>query len=204
MYQCEEKNKRPYFFVKRLLDVVFSGVLIIFLSLPMLIIWVAVRLDSCGLPIFKQTRIGRGGKKFLCYKFRTMRADAPECPTKDFKNMSAYVTRTGRFLRRSSLDELPQLINVLKGDMSLVGPRPLICGEQDVHRMRMQRGVYSIRPGITGLSQICGRDELSDEKKVELDRAYLDGLGLWQDIRILGKTINKVLDGEGIAGTGSL
>ena len=185
--------------VKRVLDLFFSFILLFLLALPMLIIWIAVRIDSEGGGIFRQERIGRDGKPFVCYKFRTMYQSAPHnCPSARLDCPQRYITRVGRVLRRTSLDELPQLYNVLLGDMSLVGPRPLIAEEREVHRMRAENGSYRLRPGITGLSQISGRDTVTDSVKAELDGRYLAEFGLMQDIRILGATFGKVITGEGI------
>ncbi len=193
-------KRRVYSLVKRFLDIFFAIALLVFLWLPMLLIWAAVRLDSKGGGIFKQRRVGRGGKVFICYKFRTMYSHAPgERASSDFEDVGKYITMVGSFLRKTSLDELPQLFNVLKGDMSLVGPRPLIISETRVHAERMRNGVYFLRPGLTGLSQINGRDALSDERKVELDTEYLMEFGFFQDLRIVGATVGKVLRGDGIA-----
>ena len=194
------QKKHVYATVKRVLDVFFSSLLLFFLALPMLLIWFSVRISSRGEGIFKQARIGKNGKSFVCYKFRTMYKDAPSnTPSSDFASVEKYVTPIGRILRRTSLDELPQLYNVLKGDMSLVGPRPLIFEETEMHRMRKEAGVYSIRPGLTGLSQINGRDSITDERKAELDRAYLEAFGFIQDVKIIGKTVTGVISGDGIA-----
>ena len=191
-------TQKKYHVLKRILDVIFSFVLIIFLALPMLIIWLAVRIDTRGSGIFRQTRIGMGGKPFVCYKFRTMYLSAsPKRPSAGFSDVDRFVTPVGRILRSTSLDELPQLFNVLKGDMSLVGPRPLIPEEDYVHKGRTENGVYSLRPGITGLSQISGRDELPDSLKIELDTKYLYEFGLAEDVRILAQTVKKVISGEG-------
>ena len=169
------------------------------MCLPMLVIWLLVRMDSEGGGFFRQVRIGKNSKAFVCYKFRTMYVTAPHnCPTSRLENGERYVTRVGRVLRRTSLDELPQLFNVLRGDMSLVGPRPLIAEEREVHRLRRERGVYDLRPGITGLSQISGRDRISDALKVELDQRYLAEFGFMQDVKIIGATVSKVISGEGI------
>ncbi len=193
------KSKKTYFFVKRLLDIFFSAVLLVFLLLPMILIWMAVRLNSPGKGIFRQIRVGREGKMFVCYKFRTMYVSAPPCcPSSRFVNAEKYVTPVGKFLRRSSLDELPQLFNVLKGDMSLVGPRPLILAEAEVHSKRRENGVYSLRPGITGLSQINGRDMVTDAMKIELDTRYLGNFGFLQDAKILGLTLGRVITGNGM------
>ncbi len=186
-------------YVKRMLDMVFSLALIFFLLLPMLIISVAIRADSSGKAIFKQKRCGRRGKIFICYKFRTMSVDAPDnIPASDFHDRKKYVTRVGRFLRRTSLDELPQLFNVLKGDMSLVGPRPLIFEEKSIHERRIQIGIYELRPGITGMAQVSGRNLLDDDEKLRNDRYYLDNLRLGLDFKILFRTVGKVLQREGL------
>jgi len=193
------KRNGIYKWVKRGLDLFFSFALLVFLWLPMLVIWGVVRLDSPGGGIFRQRRVGRDGKPFTCYKFRTMYITAPpNCPSVLLKDADKYITPIGRFLRRTSLDELPQIFNVIKGDMSLVGPRPLILEETAVHDLRIKNGVYSLRPGITGLSQICGRDRVSDDKKIELDTRYLESLSFLQDLRIVGATLGKVITGEGI------
>ena len=189
-----------YFFVKRLLDIFFSAILLVLLCIPMLMIWCAVAFTSRGGGIFRQRRVGRGGRTFICYKFRTMYKHAPHSvPTAKLLNAKSYVTPVGKVLRRTSLDELPQLFNVLKGDMSIIGPRPLILEEKEVHSQRKSAGIYALRPGITGLSQINGRDELSDGEKVALDSKYLQEFGIMQDARILAGTLGKVLSGEGIA-----
>ena len=186
---------------KRVLDVVFAVALVAFLAIPMALIWLAVVITSRGGGIFSQTRIGKDGKEFTCYKFRTMRRDTPVCSAKQMAEQGGaekYLTPIGRFLRRTSLDELPQLWNVIKGDMSLVGPRPLIADEREVHRAREQSGVYRLRPGITGLAQIRGRNSISDERKVELDTQYLYELGFVQDVKILGLTALGVISKKDI------
>lgn len=190
------KNSR-YLPLKRALDVTFSALLLIFLSFPMLVIALAVGLTSRGGILFRQTRIGRGGKGFTCYKFRTMVSHAPpNRPSCDFADAERYITPVGRFLRRTSLDELPQLWNVLRGDMSLVGPRPLIGEEQEIHRIRSEHGVYRVRPGMTGLAQIHGRDRLGDSEKAAYDIRYVSSLSLREDLRIVGRSFACVLTGE--------
>jgi len=194
-----KSSKGAYACVKRFLDVFFALALLAFLWLPMLIIAVAVRADSPGKAIFRQIRVGRDGRLFVCYKFRTMYTSAPPCcPSSKFCDAHKYITPIGRFLRRASLDELPQLFNVVKGDMSIVGPRPLIIAEFNVHKKRTQNGVYILRPGITGLSQICGRDRVTDERKIELDTQYLKSFGFLQDVKIVGKTLGRVITGDGM------
>ena len=188
-------------YVKRFLDILFSGAFLILLSPLMLILSVAIISESRGGAIFKQKRMGRNGKIFICYKFRTMRTDAPHSiPARELDNPDIYITRVGRWLRRSSLDELPQLFNVLRGDMSIVGPRPLICEEEEVHRMRESAGIYLLRPGLTGLAQINGRNLLCDSEKIENDKIYLDNVRMRLDAKILLMTLGCVLVGKGVSG----
>lgn len=186
-------------YVKRFLDVLFSAILIIFLFPLMLVISVAIISESRGGVIFKQYRMGKNGKAFLCYKFRTMRKDAPPCvPARELAEPEKYVTRIGRLLRRSSLDEIPQLFNVLRGEMSIVGPRPLICEEREVHKMRESAGIYKLRPGLTGLAQINGRNLLCDSEKLENDKHYLDNVRMRLDAKIVLMTVGCVFAGKGI------
>ena len=186
-------------FVKRALDIVFSVLLLLFLLFPMFFIAVAIRCESKGNAIFKQKRVGRGGRIFVCYKFRTMFISAPPSrPASKLENSQKYITRIGAFLRRTSLDELPQLYNVLRGHMSLIGPRPLICEEENIHKGRMDSGVYSLRPGITGMAQISGRNQLEDEEKLAKDMYYLQNLRFGLDAKILLATFSKVASGDGV------
>lgn len=188
-------------YVKRMLDIIFSTMLIVLLLPFMVIIGALIRIDSSGGAIFKQKRMGRNAKEFTCYKFRTMKKEAPHgIPAKDLADPERYVTRVGRFLRRSSLDELPQLFNVFLGNMSIVGPRPLICEEKEIHRLRGEAGIYTLRPGITGLAQINGRNLLCDSEKIENDRIYLDNLKIRLDAKILFLTLGCVIGGKGIVG----
>ena len=188
-------------YIKRFLDVLFSLVLIIFLLPLMLVISVAIISETRGGAIFRQNRMGKNGEVFVCYKFRTMRTSAPHSiPAKELQDAQKYVTAVGRILRRSSLDELPQLFNVLKGDMSIVGPRPLICEEQEVHKMRKSCGIYSLRPGLTGLAQVNGRNLLCDSEKIENDKLYLDNVRMRLDVKIIFMTIGCVFVGKGISG----
>ena len=188
-----------YFPIKRLFDVCIASVGLLFAALPMLLIAVAVRADSSGSAVFRQKRIGRNGKPFTCYKFRTMKKSAPgSIATGALEDADAYITKTGRFLRKTSLDELPQLWNILKGDMSLIGPRPLIPEETQVHEGRLRAGVYALRPGLTGYAQINGRDLVSAEEKVRMDTQYLQNFSLKTDVEILFKTVFNVLSEKDI------
>ena len=167
-----------------------SGLLLFFLALPMLVIALAVSLSSRGGVIFRQERVGRGGEHFVCLKFRTMYQEAPhDRPSAEMRD-GRYVTPIGRFLRRTSLDELPQLWNVLRGEMSLVGPRPLIPCESEVHELRRRCGVDCLRPGMTGLAQIRGRDLLSPREKARLDARYAKSASLGGDLKIIFQTLS--------------
>ena len=189
--------------LKRLFDVLAAYILLLFLYIPMLIIAALIKLTSRGSVIFRQARVGVGGKLFVCYKFRTMRPDAPPClSTAEFIDADKYITAVGRFLRRTSLDELPQLFNVLSGDMSLIGPRPLILSESGMHERRRELGVYYVRPGMTGLAQVHGRDMLSDAEKVGYDAEYASKLCFTQDVRILLLTLVRVCSCEGVGRIG--
>ena len=158
-----------------------------------------VYLDDPGPVLFAQDRVGRNGKIFRLYKLRTMKQNAPAyLSTEEMENAGQYVTKAGRILRKLSLDEIPQFFNVLKGDMSIVGPRPLIPQEKEIHALRTQYGVYTTRPGITGLAQINGRDQVSIEDKVRFDVVYLRRYGFFADLFILLKTVPKVIDSEGV------
>lgn len=198
-------SRRPYRLIKRLTDIVLSGAGLLALLVPFLIITAAIYADDPGKIFFSQYRVGRFGKRFKMYKFRTMRTDTPKyLPTMEMENPEQYITRVGRFLRRTSLDELPQLVNVFKGDMSLVGPRPLISDEYEIHQMRMRFGVYNIRPGVTGLAQINGRDTVSPADKVRWDVRYLQMFGLMTDLRILLGTMPRLSgDSTVVEGRGS-
>ena len=196
--KADNRAVSKYFLFKRALDVIFSMILILFLLLPMAFIWCVVAVSSKGGGIFRQTRVGKDGRRFTCYKFRTMYINAPKnCPAARL-DADKFITPIGKLLRRTSLDELPQLFNVLKGDMSIVGPRPLIIEEVEVHQNRAKLGIYALRPGITGLSQIRGRNRLSDSEKVAFDAQYLAEFGVLQDAKIIGATLAKVLSGDGV------
>lgn len=187
-------------FFKRLFDFIFSFCCLIVLALPMLIIAIAVRCDSKGPALFAGERLGRNGKKFKCYKFRSMRTDAPNDRASKDIDANAYITKLGSFLRKSSLDELPQLICILKGDMSLIGPRPAVLSETDLHEMRHERGIDKIRPGLTGWAQVNGRDVTAAdvEKKVSYDEEYVEKLSFAFDVKIFFLTIKKVFVRDGI------
>ncbi len=193
-------NQSGYRVIKRFFDIVLSFIGIVILLVPMLLIMLIVVIDDPGSPIFSQKRVGRNGELFNVYKLRTMKKHTPKyLATKDVDDPDKYITRTGRLLRKLSIDELPQLFNILKGDMSIVGPRPLIPDEKEIHILREQCGVYSLRPGLTGLAQINGRDLVSAQKKVAWDEKYLNNISFKTDIKILLATIPKALGGKDVS-----
>lgn len=189
-----------YLIFKRLLDIVIASAALLVIAIPMLIVFLIAYLDDPGDVIFAQYRVGMGGRRFRLYKLRTMRQDTPKyMSTSEVDDPSRYITRAGRIFRRLSIDELPQLFNVIRGDMSIVGPRPLISDEYEIHQLRMKCGVYQIRPGLTGLAQIHGRDMTAPADKVRWDVQYLNGFGFWTDVKIVLSTIPKILGGDGFA-----
>ena len=194
-----KKSQLMYLKIKRVLDITCSAMGVLVLSPVFLGAAIAVKLeDPTGKVIYKQDRIGRSGRPFKLYKFRTMHTDAPELSTHEFNNAQSYVTRVGRFMRDTSLDELPQLINVLKGDMSLVGPRPLMTRERDIHMKRFFYGLYQVRPGITGMAQTHGRDDMDNDQKVEWDRKYVEKISFMTDLKLIFRTVGKVIKREGV------
>ena len=185
--------------IKRLLDVVLSAAGLVLLALPMAITAAVVRLDSPGPALFRQKRVGKGKRHFHILKFRSMSVNAPkDTPTHQLANAEAYLTRWQRFIRESSLDELPQLINIFKGDMSVIGPRPALWNQYDLIAERDKYGANDVRPGLTGWAQINGRDELSIEEKARLDGEYVKKLSFAFDCRCFFGTIGKVLHRDGV------
>ncbi len=192
------KKRYAYAYFKRFFDIIISLILIPLLLPFLLIVSLLVKISSPGKVIFKQKRIGQYGKPFTIYKFRTMKEDAPsETATSAFNDADKYITKIGRFLRRTSIDELPQIFNILLGEMSLIGPRPLVVTEKEIHTLRLARSVYNIKPGVTGLAQISGRDLVKPIQKVEYDEKYLTSLSFSTDIKIFAKTIYIVIARKG-------
>lgn len=182
---------------KRLFDIVVSFFSLIILS-PLFLFIIAVNYFTPNCKVFfSHERRGRSGKPFKIYKFQTMKNDTPNCATGELENPEQYITKFGAFLRKTSMDELPQLWNILKGDMSFVGPRPLISSEIRAHRLRLEYGVYRFRPGLTGWAQINGRDDISLMKKMKLDKEYCDNWSLKLDLIILLRSIGVVVKREG-------
>ncbi|MBD8978793.1 MAG: sugar transferase [Clostridiales bacterium] len=182
---------------KRLFDIVVSFLALVILSPLFLVICVINFFTPDTSVFFSHERRGRKGKPFKIYKFQTMKNNTPNCATGELENPEQYITKFGRFLRKTSLDELPQLWNILKGDMSFVGPRPLISSEIRAHRMRLEYGVYRFRPGLTGLAQIKGRDSISLMKKMKYDKLYCDNWSLKLDLMILLQSIGVCIRQEG-------
>lgn len=204
MYENED-NKRQSFrwyrdFFKRFFDIIVSLIAIIILAIPMLIIALCIKIDSFKEPVlFRQVRVGKDDVPFTILKFRSMNKKAPhQMATENFKNPEEYITKVGKVIRKTSLDELPQLFNVLKGDMSLIGPRPLIPAEKKVLAMRDECEASRILPGITGLAQVHGRDEVTDENKAAYDGKYALNISLLLDLSIFFRTISDVVRSKGV------
>jgi O-antigen biosynthesis protein WbqP len=185
--------------MKRLFDLLLAALAGIFLLLPVLLVALAVRLTSKGPVLYWSDRVGRNNTIFKMPKFRSMQIGTPAVATHLLSNPDSYLTPIGSFLRKSSLDELPQLWSIIKGDMSFVGPRPALFNQYDLMALRTQQGVHALLPGLTGWAQVNGRDELPIPEKVKLDVAYLHRQSLWFDICILWLTLIKVLCRDGVS-----
>lgn len=185
--------------MKRLVDLLLALVAMILLALPVLMVALAVKLTSPGPVLYWSDRVGKGNRIFRMPKFRSMRVDTPAVATHLLKNPDEYLTPIGSFLRKTSLDELPQLWSILKGDMSFVGPRPALFNQDDLIALRTACSVHELVPGLTGWAQVNGRDELPIPEKVMLDAEYLQSRSFWMDMRILLLTLIKVLRNEGVA-----
>ena len=192
------KNK-TYLKVKRVLDIILSVIGIVVLSPLLIIISICIKLTSKGPVFFKQRRIGKNKIEFTIYKFRTMRSDTPHnMPTHMLKNANSYITKVGAVLRKTSLDELPQLFNIVKGDMSIIGPRPALWNQEDLINEREKYSANDIRPGLTGWAQVNGRDELEIHVKAKYDGEYVDKISFLFDLKIFFKTIINVFKHDGI------
>lgn len=185
--------------LKRATDMILSGIALLVLLPWFAVIMVAIKLDSRGPALFRQKRVGRNGQLFEILKFRSMRVDAPNVATDVLLSMGINpITRMGGFLRKTSLDELPQLINVLRGEMSLVGPRPALYNQYELTEKRKNCGALRMLPGITGWAQVNGRDELPDDVKVSFDAWYCDNWHYWLDWQIIFKTVVAVIRRRGV------
>lgn len=195
----KKSHNKVYLYVKRVMDFLLSLIGIVILSPIFIVISLVIKCDSKGPIIFKQKRYGKNKSQFYIYKFRSMKVEAPENEsTKNLYDSDKYITRVGNFLRKTSLDELPQLFNILVGQMSIIGPRPVILKEYELIIDREKYGANDIRPGITGWAQINGRDAISDEEKAKLDGYYVQNMGLWLDIKCFFMTILYVLQRKDI------
>ena len=194
-------------FVKRTIDVILASAGIIVLSLPMLIIAIIIKIDSKGPVFFKQKRVGIHKKHFTILKFRTMRTDTPhDAPTHELSDPKKWITKVGGFLRKTSLDELPQLFNIWVGHMSVIGPRPALWNQFDLISERDKYGANDVRPGLTGWAQINGRDELEIDVKARLDGEYVEKMSFGFDIKCFFGTVKSVLKSDGVVegGTGEM
>ena len=194
-------------FFKRLIDLIISFIGIIFLAIPMLIIAIAIKCDSKGPVFFKQKRVGKNKKLFTILKFRTMRVDAPkDAPTHELSDPKKWITRVGRILRKTSLDELPQIFNIFSSKMSIIGPRPALWNQDDLVEERDKYGANDIKPGLTGWAQINGRDELEIPVKAALDGEYVKRMSFLFDCKCFFGTIKAVFKHDGVVegGTGEL
>ena len=197
-------------FWKRIIDLVISFFGLLVLALPMLIIALLIKIDDPGPALFKQKRVGKGKELFWLYKFRSMKTNTPDIPTHLLENPDQYIIRIGKFLRKTSLDELPQIFNILSGKMSIVGPRPALWNQDDLIAERDKYGANDALPGLTGWAQINGRDELEIPVKAKLDGEYVEALnagvfkGFAMDIKCFFGTIVSVLKADGVVegGTG--
>jgi len=193
-----------YKFFKRTLDIVLSFLGMIVLSPFCLLLVLAIKLDSKGPVLFKQKRVGLHKKHFYILKFRTMRIDTPkDTPTHLLENPEQWITKVGKFLRKTSLDELPQIWNIFVGDMSIIGPRPALWNQYDLIEERDRYGANDVLPGLTGWAQIHGRDELPISKKAELDGYYVQHLSFGLDVRCFFGTIKSVVKSEGVVEGGT-
>lgn len=193
-------------YLKRIIDIVLTSLTLVFFSWLLLILAVVIKLTSPGPVLFKQKRVGKNKTYFNIYKFRSMRIDTPkDMPTHLLANPERYITPIGRFMRKTSLDELPQLFNILRGDMSIVGPRPALWNQDDLIAERDKYGANDIRPGLTGWAQINGRDEIEIPLKAKLDGYYVKKESLAFDIYIIFRTVFSVLKHDGVkeGGTGN-
>ncbi len=184
--------------MRRIFDILFSSILLLLSSPLFIIIAIMIKIDSNGPIFFTQMRIGKDNELFKFYKFRTMKVGTPNVATEKFDTTKGYITSFGKILRKSSLDELPQLINIFKGDMTFVGPRPALFNQYELKFLRTEAGVHKLLPGVTGWAQVNGRDMIDDSKKTYYDKEYLENRTVIFDLKILIMTAFKVLKADGI------
>lgn len=196
-----------YIHIKRFIDFILAFIALVLLSPLFLVLALWIKMDSKGPVFFKQKRIGINRSFFQIYKFRTMLSETPsDMPTHLLDNPDAFITRSGRFLRKTSLDELPQLINILKGEMAFIGPRPALWNQDDLADERDKYNANDVLPGLTGWAQINGRDELPIKAKAQLDGEYIQNMSFWFDIKCFFGTFISILKSDGVVegGTGTL
>lgn len=186
-------------FFKRFLDILISVLALLFLWPLLLIVALAIKIEDPGPAVFKQQRVGKGKELFSLYKFRSMKQNTPDIPTHLLQNPEQYITKVGRVIRKASVDELPQLLNILRGDMSIVGPRPALWNQDDLIAERDRYGANDVLPGLTGWAQINGRDELEIRVKARLDGEYVERLSFLFDLKCFFGTIAPVLKATGVA-----
>lgn len=191
-------------FLKRVLDIIVAITLGIVLIVPLFFVAILVKLTSKGPIFFKQERFGVNSKPFTLYKFRSMTEGAPVKANSEFNDITSYITPFGMFIRKTSIDELPQLLNIIKGDMSFIGPRPLAITDEKVLALRKKSGADQVRPGISGLAQVNGRNNISDENKAAYDAKYASQLSMQLDIVLITETLVSVIKRDGIFKTEEL
>lgn len=194
-------------FLKRTIDVVLSGIGLIVLAIPMAVVAVAIKIEDPGPALFKQKRVGNHKKFFSLYKFRSMKMDTPhDTPTHLLENPEQHLLKIGKFIRKTSIDELPQMWNIFKGDMSIIGPRPALWNQDDLVAERDKYGANDVKPGLTGWAQINGRDELEIPAKAKLDGEYVEKMSFAFDVKCFMGTIFSVLRSDGVVegGTGEI
>ncbi|MBQ8164686.1 MAG: sugar transferase [Clostridia bacterium] len=190
---------KVYDIFKRILDIVISVVFLLIFWLPMLIVAIVIKCDSKGSAFFTQRRLGKDRKEFILYKFRSMTTTAPaDMPTHELQHADAYITKVGKFIRRTSIDELPQFLNILKGDMSLIGPRPALYNQIDLADERDKYNANSVRPGLTGWAQINGRDDVDIPVKAKMDGEYVKKRSLLFDLKIIFGSFGAIISGRNI------
>lgn len=193
-----EKKRYFYRFMKRCFDFFVSLICVILLSLVFLLVAIAIKIDSKGPVIFKQDRMGKSFKPFKCWKFRSMAVEAPkDMSTEDMEKGKSYVTKVGKFIRKTSIDELAQLFNILSGKMSIISYRPIILTEDKLNNMRNELGVFAIKPGITGFAQVHGRDNVTYRNKALMDAYYVKHASLWLDIKLIFSSAFVILSRSG-------
>jgi len=196
-----------YLYIKKIMDILLSVLAIILLSPIFLFLIIAIKIDSKGPILFKQKRVGKDKEHFMIWKFRTMKIDTPkDTPTHLLKDPDQYITNVGKFLRKTSLDELPQIFNIASGKMSIIGPRPALWNQYDLIEERDKYGANNVYPGLTGWAQINGRDELPIDVKARLDGQYVERMGFIMDVKCFFGTIVSIVKSDGVVegGTGAV